>query len=406
MKYVNEQNIKYLQVILGIIFTLFIFLPFLGLFIVSSGDLDLQTILSITMALIILILHILFLIQTLLHERKEYYLTYGLLIGILASLTAGIGQINFISDFVIKSDMTLIISLLLWSITYLLIYLFFESLYGIEINNSRLFIVSFFFFMSFISHLAIIAAPNDSSIFWYWADFGYNGLGISIFVFGIWVLIKSYNQVGKENNLVIQITGLGFILFGFIISFMLDFSTIITEFIGITPEDFIETYFGDLFKVLGIIIFTLSYIKEIDYIYRLPFPINTIIFFKSDSGLSLNITAVKNIKHTREIKIDENLITGTLSAIMTLLKEGLGSRGYIESIASTDQTILVNSNKDVSIAVITNKPTKVLQNSIKMALQEFTIKYEEILKLDTAIEVSEFSETREILKKAFPYIEI
>jgi hypothetical protein len=342
----------------------------------------------------------------LLHERKEYYLTYGLLIGILASLTAGIGQINFISDFVIKSDMTLIISLLLWSITYLLIYLFFESLYGIEINNSRLFIVSFFFFMSFISHLAIIAAPNDSSIFWYWADFGYNGLGISIFVFGIWVLIKSYNQVGKENNLVIQITGLGFILFGFIISFMLDFSTIITEFIGITPEDFIETYFGDLFKVLGIIIFTLSYIKEIDYIYRLPFPINTIIFFKSDSGLSLNITAVKNIKHTREIKIDENLITGTLSAIMTLLKEGLGSRGYIESIASTDQTILVNSNKDVSIAVITNKPTKVLQNSIKMALQEFTIKYEEILKLDTAIEVSEFSETREILKKAFPYIEI
>lgn len=402
----KETTVKQLQVIIGLFFTIFIFLPFIGLFIISNSKIDLQTLLSLVMAIIILVLYLLFLVQTLLHDRKEYYLTYGLLIGILASLTAGIDKISLLSRIFSNSEISLVLSLVLWSITYLMIYLFFESLYGVEVNNRRLFVVALFFMLSLTSHLSIILAPSQSSVFWNWADFGYNSLGTIIFVFGIIVLYKSYKQVGRETSELLQVIGLVLILLGFIVSFIIDFSFIFQELIGFDPVSILEPFYGDLFKVLGIIIFTFSYIREIDYIYRLPFPIHTIIFFKSDSGLSLNITHVKNLSNKKTVKLDENLITGTLSAIMTLLKEGLGSDGFLKSINSSDQSIVVSSNMDVSIAVITERPTRVLHNSIKKALNEFTSRYKDILHNDKAIEISEFKETIKILKKAFPYLEL
>ena len=252
--------------------------------------------------------------------------------------------------------------------------------------------------------MAIIFVPSESSLFWYYADLGYDSLGIIFFGFGIWVLYNSYKQVGGETSQVLQIVGLFFILLGFLIGLIIDFSFIFEDVLKFNPEHFLDSSYGDLLKVIGIVIFTVTYIREIDYIYRLPFPIYTIIFFKSDSGLSLNITNVKNISNEKTIKLDENLITGTVTAIMTLLKEGLGSEGYLKSINSTDQTIVVKSNKLVSIAVLTVRPTKVLQNSIEKALEEFTVQYKEKLHSDKAIEISEFSNTKSLLKKAFPYL--
>ena len=144
----NEKSLKQIQGVGGFFFTIFIFLPFLLLFIFSAKKFDLNTILSIIIAVIILILHILFLIQTLLHDRKEYYLTYGLLFGIFASLTAGLNQINLFSEIFSNGTVPLLISLILWCFMYLLIYLFFESLFDVEINNKRLIVIFFFFFFS------------------------------------------------------------------------------------------------------------------------------------------------------------------------------------------------------------------------------------------------------------------
>ena len=400
----NEQTIKQIQAIGGLVFTSFIFLPFLLLYVFSEKISDLNTILSILIACIILILHILFLIQTLLHDRKEYYLTYGLLIGIFASLTAGMNKINLFPEIFSNPTVPLVLSLILWCFMYLLIYLFFESLFGVEINNKRLIIIFFFFFLAILSYIAIVFVPNESSLFWNYADLGYDSLGIIIFSFGTWVLYNSYKQVGGETAQILQITGLSFILLGFVIGLIMDFSFIIEDTLKFNPQQFLDTSYGDLLKVIGIIIFTVTYIREIDYIYRLPFPIYTIIFFKSDSGLSLNITNIKNVSNEKTIKLDENLITGTVTAIMTLLKEGLGSEGYLKSINSTDQTIVVKSNKFVSIAVLTIRPTKVLQNSIEKALEEFTAQYKEKLHSDKAIEISEFNDTKNLLKKAFPYL--
>ena len=402
----KDTSFKHLQAIIGILFTFFIFTPFLILFILSDHDLDLQTLLTLFIAIIILILYLLFLTQTLLHDRKEYYLTYGLLIGIFASLIAGVDKIQVLSHFFNNSDQPTIISLVLWSITYLFIYFFFESLYSIEVNNKRFFLVIVFFMISIISHLSILVAPMESSVFWNWADLGYDGLGIIIFIFGIWVLYKSYKQVGGETTELLQMFGLSFILLGFILGFLIDFSFVFVDISGFDPSTFLESYFGDLVKVIGIILFTFSYIREIDYIYRLPFPIYSIIFFKSDSGLSLNVTNFNNVSQEKTIKLDENLITGTISAIMTLLKEGLGSKGFLKTIISSDQSILVSSNDEASIAVITSRPTKILQNSLKMALDEFTINFKHNFHVDKAIEISEFSNTKLILKKAFPYLNI
>lgn len=402
----NEKTIKQIQVALGIVFTVFIFIPFLVVYVLSKATLDFDILINLLIAIILLVLHLLFLFQTIIHERKEYYMTYGLLIGIIASVMAGIGQIDFIPLLSSNENFTLVLSLLLWSITYLLIYFFFESLYSSGVNTKRFFVVNFFFLLSLFGHLAVLVVPAESNVFWVWADLGYSGLGITIFVFGVWVLYVSYKQVGGEQTQIIQIVGLSLILMGFILSLFIDFNFVFINLLGVNPTDFIETFYGDLFKVLGIILFTSSYIREIDYIYRLPFPIYTIIFFKSDSGLSLNITNVVNLSKEKPMKLDENLITGTITAVRTLLQEGVGSTGHLKTIQSTDQTIVIESNVHASIAVITSKTTKVLTNSIKKALQDFTIKYKEKLGDSHAIEIADFQQTKTVLKKAFPYLNL
>ena len=82
-----------ISIFISVFFTISVFIPFLYI-IFTQAELSIEIILSSIIALAILILHILFLFQSVMHQRQAYTMTYGLLLGIIASMVAGFGELS------------------------------------------------------------------------------------------------------------------------------------------------------------------------------------------------------------------------------------------------------------------------------------------------------------------------
>lgn len=380
---------------------------------VYLGELDVESHLTFGISFVLLVLHLLFLFQTIKHRRRAYGLTYGLVVGIVASFLSGVRSIRPFFGLEGHSNVSLQLSLVLWGVTFFLIYLFFEGLANTPINNYRLTSVTILLIMVVTTHmgLVLLEGPTEADPYlnpirdalWHWADLSNALLGISIFVFGFWVIFQGFRQTKERGIPLIQMVGSSLIILGFVIGFLIDFSFFITDISGFSPNNILEGFHGDFAKIVGILLFTISYLVEIDYLYRLPFPTPYILFFKTDSGLCLSVARSKGAESSH---VDEDLVTGTITAIMTLLKEATGTKGTLRLISATDQAIIFSSTSEVTVAAITRRPTKFLQYSLDSALDMFQEQFREELLSSKPISRSDFRGAKEILSLAFPYLEL
>jgi hypothetical protein len=124
------------------------------------------------------------------------------------------------------------------------------------------------------------------------------------------------------------------------------------------------------------------------------------MFFSSD-GLSLYSARVEN-----PIKINENIISGMIVAISSFMKEAIGTQGALQRITTQDRTFVFSSGNHISAAVLADRTTYFLQNSLRFATEELDRNLGDKIQTDLH-NLSELGpEVEKIFLKQFPYIRL
>ncbi|MEA2070936.1 MAG: hypothetical protein U9O98_06560, partial [Asgard group archaeon] len=185
---------------------------------------------STSIAVLFLLLFALMLFQSIKKHRRAFILTASLLVGTFGGVISALQYV--ISAY---EKYFLYFSLIIWSITYFMIYIFLEKLYSPKPNRIRLAIISVFLFSSIVFQLLTLLAPDagtvdpsnvfrtlyanfTNGIIW-GMDISYTLLGSSIFIFGAYVHYKAY-MFNKEPVILIQVISTAIIALGFFVGFI------------------------------------------------------------------------------------------------------------------------------------------------------------------------------------------
>lgn len=370
---------------------------------------DIGLIVSAIISGLFFILFILMIYQSVRKNRTAYVLTLSFLIG-------GIGGIASVLQYVITSasQYFLYSSLIIWSLVYFLIYIFFEELYTEKPNRFRFALMTILLFASILFNLLYLFAPTVSYLNltgdlatkytafldilqWSW-DSSYNLLGLLIFVFGAFVHFHAYKYT-REIITFIQAISMVIIGLGFIIGF-------------VGGDIFQKTDFhdiADIVKIVGMLTFAIIYIIRIDFIYRLPVNVYFILVF-TKIGLNVHISrmCVSSKKTNNESQstgtlINENLLSSLITAISGLLNESLGSTKELKAIIAEDRTIVMDTGLYSTCAVLCDRPTHFLNKSLSNLRKSVEITYQEKLTESTIIK-EDFKDISELIKKNFPFL--
>ena len=371
---------------------------------------DTGTIISGIITGLFFLLFSLMLYQSIRKARRAYVLTVSLFVG-------GLGGISSILQNVVNgySHYFLYYSLIIWSICYFLIYLFFEELDQAKPDRLRLVVASglllaaiifnqlVLYFPSYISSNIPLPYKNVFDAFGNslidLSDFTYNALGIFIFIVGAFVHFRSYRS-NKESVLLFQGISLTIIAFGFLVGY-----------IGgdiIKAQNFLD--YGDIIKIVGMIIFIIIYIVRIDFIYRLPVNVYFIMAF---NNIGLNVLNTRtynpdkkkaNISEEKTI-INETLLSSLITAISNLLSESLGSKKPLQRIVAEDRTIVLDSGPLATCAVLCDRPTFFLVRSLKNLRKDIEKRFKEELANQVVLK-SDYQNANELIEKNFPFLVI
>jgi len=210
----------------------------------------------------------------------------------------------------------------------------------------------------------------DTSIAWVLADFGYWTSALFVYLgLGIPVYIKTFIYT-KEIKPIIFCVALGMVSLGFFVSFLNDFYFIANVFhISLTKPDWISELgtIGNVFPSIGIIILVITYLVNIDYIYRLP---NDVFLLMVLTKAGTPLHSVK-LKTRKKVDIEEVLLSGMISAINSVFKEILKKESTIREISSKGTSILLESGNEIMAVVITDRVSFFLDKALKRYVKVF-----------------------------------
>jgi hypothetical protein len=232
---------------------------------------------------------------------------------------------------------------------------------------------------------------------WLPADVGYNSLAIVAFgIFGIPIYTRLYRYT-KEGKALGFMISLSLVISGFIIHSFIDY----LGFFDLVPPwlDNISIL-GEILPLSGLLLFLMTYIVEVDYIYRLPADHYMLMVSYKDSGILLH--AVKFETH-KEVNLKENLFSGFISSLSVLFTEIFKEPSQIETISGKNIHILMRSGRFITAMMVTRQPTSILENAMDRYIEEFENHYEKELKREIA-EVSKFDDAIQLVKPIFPFL--
>ena len=372
---------------------------------------EIGMIISSVIAGLFLILFVLLIYQTIRKNRTAYVLTSSLLVGMIGGIVSALQYVVSVPN-----NLLLYMSLILWSIVYWMIYIFFEELYTDKPQRYRLVIITIILIMSIVFSLLHMLSPTGgelgltgpaaenyakyfSFIEWSW-DISYNLLGLLIFIFGAYVHFKSY-QFAKEKIILIQAISMCILAAGFIVGFVGGDVFNLAIFFDI----------GDGVKIMGMLMFALVYAIFPDFIYRLPVNVYFILIF-TKFGLNIHIGRVRDASfdaYTDEEKerrlISENLLSSLITAISGLLNESLGSKKDLKAIIAEDRSLVLNNGEDATCAILCDNSTHFLEKSLRNLRIMVEERYQDKLKKSVIIK-EDFQDAGELIRKSFPFLEI
>ncbi|MHA2170831.1 MAG: hypothetical protein ACXAB7_13130 [Candidatus Kariarchaeaceae archaeon] len=158
---------------------------------------------------------------------------------------------------------------------------------------------------------------------------------------------------------------------------------------------------GDVFYYLGLVLFIIVFIKNPDYIYRLPVNIQDIIVI---SGIG---TAVYGIgRNAQEKSLDEQLLAGFIYAANNFVNEMIPEypNEVLHTLDSTGRLLRLEFGAQLGICIVSKKENTYLRKSVRKFVQFLEAKDPEDMIMGGEFYSDE--EMRGWLKVFFPYLEI
>lgn len=352
-----------------------------------------QSVLVIFSALIFM----LFLIQALIRKMRIENFIGALFFGLCASSLGLMNELGLFADHYLAMSF----QLSFYAFEFVGFFLFLERMVTIHGNPVRLTIVLFFLILDVISVWLIYIFKGRSevtNILWLFADIGYNGLGIYVYlVRGGWLYWKAYRYTKEKKSLLVYIAfmllGIGFILVS--IADWFDFHP---------PQPIwaadIDTLSG-VFQALGLIVLTVTFAVNINYIYRLPFDIH-ILMVVYKSGNTIFVQRLKTKRRLEEL--EPHLVSGFLSALNSLFGTIFEKRTYIQKIEGKNTKILFETGRYATAIIIAERVSYHLERSLDRYLKDFEDKFHQLLnKREPNMRKFEVG-AQKLLRSHFPFL--
>ncbi len=319
-------------------------------------EFSMDAIVSLLMFLLLLALTAIFVYQSKSRKRRAGILNVGLVLGIIASL------ITFFNDTGIARSITglgsfkvIVIYLIVWAISYLMIFYFFNYI-DVDKRTSLLdMLVHVVFGVFLASSILLLFEPEPSNLLIFVWDLSYNGLGIIVFFYGAAIYYITNKRTGDKYSMYLMIASL-LIVMGFIFGLTSDTLHFLSVNTGIND---IFTY-GDHVKAAGISAFLILYITNVDYIYRLPIKFHALQIFLTTGIPLYNARFKGSIASNKDYK----LLSGALSGIIIFVQTFGGKKTLLRKVEAGDWNFLIRVEQDLGIVMISEKVSKVLETAM------------------------------------------
>ncbi len=372
--------------------------------------LDFEDFAKIGIFVLFAIILVLFIWQITVRKRKANHLIASLICGTAASYLM-IMESNVLPGVIVDRYLVLCFELGIFAFQTFFFYLFLESLVSNKINPYRLSIVLIFLISHLIAlyfiygrHLILkeyegnLVDSKLGDMFWIISDISYNA--ISILVYGVYGLPIYYNtfKYTKERKPIIFMVALILIVIGYSISLAGDMNSYAVNRLQFIID---LSDYAEYFKLLGLFMFIITYLLDVDYIYRLPYNIYILtVLYKNGNKIH-----TVRLKSERKIQIEDILLSGLISAINSVYSQTLQTQSLIESISSKDASILLKSGEFITVVIVTDKGSAVLLNALERYVKEFEKKFHALLTKQEA-NMTEFESAKELISAIFPFFQI
>jgi len=362
--------------------------------------LEVTEIASLVITILFGVLLALFVVQTIKRKRSALALVVSLFFGLFAGITAIFQSGKLIPISGDLSDILMSLQLNLYGVQFFFFYIFLECLISKDLNIKRFAVVFGLLLMQTFSLWLIVAFksydPGVNFQLWLFADLGYTLSGLFVYLlFGLPIYLKTYFYTRERKPMIFSFAMM-LVGCGFILSLFSDYY----DYIGSYPEwaSTLDPLTNIVF-VIGLLIFTITYLSDINYIYRLP---NDIFMLMVLTKAGIPLYSVK-LKSRKKVDIEGDLLSGMLSAINNVFEAIFQSEATIRSISSENVHLLMEPGEEIVSAVITDKPSFFLVQSLKRYTKEFETLFLQELK-DKNRDIAIYRGASEIIKPIFPFL--
>jgi hypothetical protein len=159
--------------------------------------------------------------------------------------------------------------------------------------------------------------------------------------------------------------------------------------------------FGEILPLTGLLLFLITYIIDVDYIYRLPRD-HFMLMVTYKGG-----TPIHSVKFEtkRAAELNENLVSGLISSLKITFDQLLQTTAPLETISSKDASILLRSGDNILVSMLAEHPTAILTSALDKYVVRFEEKFEEEIKSDSH-DTTEFDDADKLIEPIFPFLEI
>ena len=370
----------------------------------SLEDLTFEDAFPIVIMILFAILFVFLLVQTIKKKRYAPFLIASIFFGFLAALSQFLATEAIFEDYYVFNVFEILehqTNLTSYGLMLFFFYLFLEDLTGLRPNILRFSVAFGLLFLDLLPLWLMFwfrGSPVVADL-WLLTDIGYNVLGIFIFgCFGLWIYIKTfqYTKEGRSIALAISMATVG-VGYSFL---LIDNLNQYFDFIGKIPEG--ATIVGGAFPVIGLLIMVLSYVTNVNYLYRLPND-NYVLTVAYKSGVPIHTVKLHTLR--KKVSIAQEMLTGLISAVSTMFRGTLQSEADIESITSKDATILVESGTHVVVIIVSDNVSATLSRALKRYVKEFEQRFHVELAQES-VESTGFDPATSILTRVFPFFKV
>ncbi|MHA1820196.1 MAG: hypothetical protein ACTSU2_07685 [Promethearchaeota archaeon] len=358
---------------------------------------DVMTIFNMSTVALFTLIFIIFLIKSVKKKLSIPYLIWGVFWGDIAAIA---GFILYLIPVVPETElvraMMEAINMTTFNLLFIFFYLFMESLVTEKPNLIRFSIVIALAALHFVPLWLTVVYVNDSflsALLLYYSRIAYHLSGLLIFgVFGLILFINTY-KITHERIAIYLASSMSMALVAFLIFFIM--GTFFNDLVSTANPLYLS---GQILALSSIVLFVLIYLFNIDYTYRLPND-HYILMISYSSGVPLFSV---NLKNRKNIYIDEQLLSGFLSAINSIYTQTLQSSKSIREIAGAEVDILIRSGEFTMASIITERTSKKLAIALSRFVKLFEEKFRDKLQDDES-DLNEFISARDLIPIVFPF---